>query len=362
MMINRRTFTLGVAAGTALAGLGLSSRPAFAAKKLSSQSALVIDAMGEIRSVYSKALIREILDSGMNSIAITLCDPKTFEQDAYQSAIQGILEYNAYLEAHPDLFIKGERAADILTAQKQDKLSVFYLAQNSTQFGRDLDNVDVFYDLGMRSSQVTYNYQNWAGAGCKEKHGSGLTVFGHELVEKMNDVRMLIDLSHAGMQTMADSIKASKEPVVISHTCCKALNDNERNTTDENLKAMAQKGGVVGICQMRPFMTDKKKDALPVYFDHILHAIKVAGIDHVAIGSDRDHRRVNMTPEYIAELRAEEGANFNDAHWPLYFEELNGPRRMEVIWDGLHKRGLTEDQLEKVMGQNLYRLYETVIG
>ena len=127
-------------------------------------------------------------------------------------------------------------------ARRSGRLAVFYLFQNSTQFGKNLDSVDVFYGLGVRSSQITYNYQNWAGAGCNEENGSGLTRFGHELVEKMNEVGMLIDLSHAGMRTMADSIAASAQPVIISHTCCKALYDHERNTTDENMRAAAERG------------------------------------------------------------------------------------------------------------------------
>lgn len=241
-------------------------------------------------------------------------------------------------------------------------MPLFYLFQNSTQFGKDLDNVDVFYGLGVRSSQITYNYQNWAGAGCNELNGSGLTVFGHELVEKMNDAGMLIDLSHANMKTMADTIAASRDPVITSHSCCKALFEHNRNTTDENIRAIADKGGLFGVTQMRPFMTRQIDDAVHFYYQHIEHAINVAGIDHVCIGSDRDHRRLVLTQEYLDELKREEGENFDRSQWPLYFEELNGPRRMETIWDGLAKRGMRQGDLEKLFGQNVRRLYSEVIG
>ena len=93
-----------------------------------------------------------------------------------------------------------------------------------------------------------------------------------------------------------------------------------------------------------------------------MHAINVAGEDHVCIGSDRDHRVVEMTDKYIAELKAEEGPNFHEEDWPLYMEELNGPRRMETIWDSLKKRQLSESVIEKVMGLNVYRIYKEVIG
>ena len=137
---------------------------------------------------------------------------------------------------------------------------------------------------------------------------------------------------------------------------------NRRNTTDENLRALANRGGLVGVCQMRPFLTAKKSDNLHAYFDHILHAIKVAGVEHVCIGSDRDHRVIRLTPEYVAELKKEEGAQVNDAELPYFIDELNGPRRMEVVWDGLRKRGLTERDAERVMGTNLLRLYTNVLG
>ena len=150
--------------------------------------------------------------------------------------------------------------------------------------------------------------------------------------------------------------------MIVSHSCCKALRSHNRNTTDENIRAIADKGGLFGITQMRTFMTDQIDNAVHFYYQHIEHAVNVAGIDHVCIGSDRDHRRLTLTEEYLAEVMAEEGENFDRSHFPLYFEELNGPRRMETIWDGLAKRGMREGDLEKLFGQNLYRLYSETIG
>jgi membrane dipeptidase len=358
-MINRRQFTLGATAGAV--SLGTPGIGAFAAGT-PTQEALVLDAMGEVREVYTDELCREMIDAGMNSITVTLCDPKSFEAEAYEWAIDGVLEYDRLIEKESKFWMKANSIADIQTARDQGRIALFYLFQNSTQFGKDVDNVDVFYGLGVRSSQVTYNYQNWAGAGCNELNGSGLTVYGHHLVEKMNDIGMLIDLSHANMKTMADTIEASSSPVIVSHSCCKALFEHNRNTTDENLKALADKGGIFGVTQMRPFMTRQVDDAVHYYYQHIEHALNVAGSDHVCIGSDRDHRRLVLSEEYLAELKREEGENFDRSQWPLYFEELNGPRRMETIWDGLQKRGMSERQLEKLFGLNLHRLYAEVIG
>jgi membrane dipeptidase len=326
------------------------------------QNALVVDAMGEIRLTHTRELIKEVIDSGTNAVTVTLCDPKFQEQEAYDVAMEELLKYDRHIQKNSDLFIKAEQASDMIKAKKEGKLALYYYFQNTTQFGRDLDNVDVFYNLGMRSCQLTYNHQNWVGSGCKELGSNGLTQFGVEMIEKMNDLGILIDLSHANMKTMADAIEVSKAPAIISHTGCMDLYKNVRNTTDVNMKKLADKGGIVGICQLRPFLTSKKRDNLDEYFKHMKHAINVVGVDHVCIGSDRDHRVIKDTPEEMAVLHQEEGPNFVNDDWPLYMTSLNGPRRMEVVWDGLKKMGLSESDTEKVMGINLYGLYKDVIG
>jgi membrane dipeptidase len=214
--------------------------------------------------------------------------------------------------------------------------------------------------MGLRSCQLTYNTRNQVGVGCWED--GGLTAFGREVIARMNERRMLIDLSHANMTTMAEAIAASRAPVIISHTACQAVHAHRRNTTDENLRRLAGRGGVVGICQMRPFLTPKKSDNLASYFDHLVHAIRVAGVEHVGIGSDRDHRVIRLTPEYLAELKREEGSQVQESELPYFIDQLNGPRRMEVVWDGLVKRGLRPHDVELVMGGNVRRLYREVIG
>ena len=359
-MHDRRTFIKGTAATVGTLGAGLWSGNTLAAA--TTQSVLVFDAMGEIREVYDRALLQEMLDSGLNAITKTMCDPKTFEREALDAALEGIRSFDAWIKANSGQVVKALSVADLDRAQADGKIAVFYLIQNSTPFGKDLDMVDTFYGLGLRSVQITYNYQNWAGAGCKERTGAGLSEFGLQLVEKLNDANMLIDCSHANMATMADTIRASKTPIIVSHTGCAALHTNIRNTTDENLKLLAEHGGVVGIDQIRPHITKLREGALQHYLDHIQHAVDVCGIDHVGIGSDRDHRYIELTEAYLDELRAEQGANLNEDDLPWFMVELNGPRRMETIWDGLKSRKFSDADAEKIMGANVRRIYAETIG
>lgn len=359
-MQDRRSFIKHSAAAIGSIGTGLWSGQSLAAS--STQSVLVFDAMGEIREVYDEALLQEMLDSGLNAITKTMCDPKTFEREALDVALEGIRSFDRWIEANPAQVLKALSVADLDRAQEEGRIAVFYLIQNSTPFGKDLDMVDTFHGLGLRSVQITYNYQNWAGAGCKERTGAGLSEFGLQLVEKLNDTNMLIDCSHANMPTMADTIRASKTPIIVSHTGCAAIHTNIRNTTDENLRLLAEHGGVVGIDQIRPHITLLREGALQHYLDHIQHAVDLCGIDHVGIGSDRDHRYIELTEEYLDELRAEQGANLNEDDLPWFMVELNGPRRMETIWDGLKSRNLSDDNVEKIMGANVRRIYAETIG
>lgn len=361
MKIGRREFLV-TAAASAASATALAQRSRDGQASGVARKPLVIDAMGEIRLNYDDALLGEIVGSGMNAVTITLSDPKLHETQAFDHALAEVMAYDAHIRKHPQWFIKATSVADIDRARRERRLALFYLFQNTDQFGRDLARVDLFYGLGVRSAQLTYNHQNWVGAGCKERADPGLSVFGLEMVEKMNGTRMLIDLSHAGMKTMADAIAASKVPVIVSHTACMSVYQNVRNTTDENLRALAGRGGVVGICQIRPFLSRSREGGLAAYFKHIDHAVQVAGVEHVAIGSDRDHRVIVMTDEYVAELRREEGPNFHAEDWPLFVDELNGPRRMEAVFEGLGKLGYPASHVEKIMGGNLYRLYREVIG
>jgi membrane dipeptidase len=309
------------------------------------------------------SLIREVIESGTRSETVTITDPKIFGEAALDAALDDLAAYDRHIEQHSDYLIKASSVADIHRARAKNKLAIFYQLQNTTPVHKDLDRVNLLYNLGLRSLQMTYNYQNYVGAGCRERNDGGLTAFGVELVERMNEIGMLVDTSHAGMRTMRETIEASRVPTTVSHTACQAVHEHVRNTTDENIRLLADHGGVVGLCQIRPFITDiHSNDNVKYYFEHIAHAVNVAGVEHVCIGSDRDHRVIEDTEEELAVLLEEEGAQFNPSDWPLYMPQLNGPRRMEVVWDGVVGLGYSEDDVEKIMGLNLLRLYTDVIG
>ena len=358
--MNRRTL---IGAATAAVAAPWNVAHALAGRPRPQAPHSFLDAMGEIRTTHIREVLRAVIDSGTRSVTVTLTDPKIFGEAALDAALKDLSAYDRHIETTADLLLKATSVADIARAERDNKIALFYLLQNTTPIHKDFDRIDLLYNLGLRSLQLTYNYQNYVGAGCREPGDHGLTLFGHEVVERMNEIGMLIDTSHANMATMADAIRTSWQPTIISHTACQAVHQHVRNTTDENLRLFAEHGGLVGMCQIRPFLTDDRSDDnVRFYFDHIAHALNVAGTDHVCIGSDRDHRVIIDDPEEVALLLEEEGAQFNPADWPLYMPAMNGPRRMEVVYDGLRGRGYGSDTLETVMHGNLRRLYTEVIG
>lgn len=323
---------------------------------------VVFDALGEIRTVYDANLVDRILDSGTRAIAVTITDPKAAEADAFDLMLRDLAGYNLYLRSMPAHYVQAASVADVDEAVRSRRLAVFYNLQDSSPVGGDLSRVSLLRRLGVTSIQLTYNTHNRAGSGCFEDPDRGLTAFGRELIAEMERQRVLLDLSHAGMRTMADAIAASARPVIVSHTACKVLRAHRRNTTDENMRAVADGGGVVGITQIRPFLTDARSDNLEAYFRHIDHAVRVAGIEHVGIGSDRDHRVIADTPEELAILLQEEGPQLSPQDWPLYLEKLNGPHRMQVIREGLRERRYSQSDIDRLMGGNVLRLYRDVVG
>jgi membrane dipeptidase len=348
------------------AGLSGTAATAFAplawASSRTGPGPVVFDALGEIRTVYTPDLVDRILDSGTRAISVTITDPKVDEADAFDHVLRDLAGYNLYLRGMPDHYVQATSVGGIDEALRSRRLAVFYNLQNSNPVGDDLSRVALLRRLGITSIQLTYNHHNRAGSGCFEAPDNGLTAFGRDLIEEMERQRVLLDLSHVGMRTMAEAIAASTRPVIISHTACKALRPHRRNTTDGNMRAVADGGGVVGITQIRTFLTDARSDNLHVYFDHIDHAIRVAGVEHVGIGSDRDHRVIADTPEQLGQLLQEEGPQISPQDWPLYLEKLNGPHRMEVVRDELRRRGYPQSDIDRVMGGNVLRLYRDVVG
>jgi membrane dipeptidase len=327
---------------------------------------MAIDGLGEIHLDYPAALLDEMRAAGLRGCVITLGNPALQGFTARESVATELAAYDAHIRAHPERLARVLSVGDLDAAVEKRQIGLIYYLQNSTPLGDDLGALDGLRASGVRIIQLTYNARNLVGDGCLERTNSGLSVFGVNLVSAMNEKRMLVDLSHCGEATTREGIQSSKVPVAITHAGCSSVHDHPRNKADHLLKALAERGGVIGIYQINPYLGPRERNTLDDYLAHIDHAVKVAGEDHVAIGSDREHRVIPDTPEekqkLIDELSRLRPVTASGFRWPFFISELNHPRRMETIARALERRGYTSGRVDKILGDNWRRLLKETIG
>jgi len=325
-----------------------------------------IDGLGEIRLDYEPALLDQILASGMRGCVVTVGNPGLYGGDAFADVLAELDAYEAHIDAHPTRLSRVHSVADLDRAIEQRTIGLIYYPQNATPLERQVDRVVELYQAGVRIMQLTYNHRNLLGDGSSERTNAGLSEYGIEVVDRMNEVGMLVDVSHTGRQSTLDAIQFSKAPIAITHAGCAGVFDHSRNKTYLALRAMADKGGVLGLVQLNPYLGPNERNTLEDYLDHIDHAANLCGIEHVGIGSDREHRTVPDTAEERQKLVDELSRLYADpstmppVRWPFFLSELNHPRRMETIVAGLDGRGYSSADIERIMGGNWYRLFSEV--
>ena len=305
-----------------------------------------------------------VKESGITVVGPTLGSVEPSE--AYTSSVAQISKMLSSLASYSDRMMLIRGSNDIEQAKKQNKLGVMINFQNSAAIGTDLKNLDTFYNMGLRQIQLTFNWRNWVGDGCTERTQAGLSYFGVDMVHRMNELGILVDVSHTGYQSTLDAIEVSKVPIVFSHTNCKALCDHPRNKTDEQIKALAAKGGVIGLSCFNWFVSDKPRSTLDDLLGHYDHVTKLVGADHIGIGSDFSvagwaGRAPDAEWEQHMRLYGEREAKALKSRFPPYIDEVNGPQRYRVIAEGLHKRGYSTGDIEKILGLNLLRVYKQVL-
>jgi membrane dipeptidase len=279
----------------------------------------------------------------------------------FAATVADIASADLLIEKRSDLFLQVRTAADLDRARNEKKLGVIYSFESPNMLEDKIDRIELFRGLGVRVMQLTYNRRTPLGVGCLDGDTDGLTDLGRKAIAKMNEVGVALDLSHSNTQTTADGIAASAKPPLITHAGCRAVYQHPRNKEDRELKALADKGGVIGI-YMLPYITASPKQPMrDDYLQHLEHALKVCGEDHVGVGSDvpffpvDDSDLVEM--KQAADKRKADGIAAPGEDRPTYIPDLNTPRKMELIADALLKRGHKSAVVEKIMGANFKRVF-----
>lgn len=282
-------------------------------------------------------------------------------------ALESLSEWRNRIDENPDRLIYAKSADDFIRAKKENKTAVLFGFQNATMIEKSIKNINTLYDAGTRWIQLTYNQRNLLGDGCTERTNAGLSDFGIEAVERMNELGIIVDLSHCGRQTTNDGIKFSKSGATLNHTMCETLYKNHpRSKTDAQIKAMANKGGVMGIICLGYMIGPDPggKTTLETYVDHIDHAVKIAGIDHVGVAADFAIQGLQATGATREDWYVPRLTRFKPSYqvrWPPWIPELDKPDRYVHVARALDKRGYSSGDIEKILGQNWLRYFRETL-
>lgn len=372
MQVDRRT-VIATGAAALLAG------PALAQRRPATgwyDRAIIIDGLGGLGDPYTpEEQLRisdrgwaETLATGVTAIRDTVL-PVGNVADAWAEYQKGVAEKKNIFNANPDYLLMVRNAADILKAKREKKLGVILGTQDTAMVGPELDRLAQMKKDGVLTVQLTYNNRNLAGDGALEPANAGLSKLGRATIERIETEKLLLDLSHGGARTMAEAAAHAKRPLVISHTASRALTDHPRNTSDETIKAVADKGGVVGVYFM-PFLTLDSKPKGDDLLHHVEHVANVAGEDHVGIGTDNGPLPMLLDAEAKERLRkwalerikagiAAPGEGVDV--YPMV-ADYNSVDRYRRFAEDLRKRGWSEARLEKLMGGNFMRVYREAWG
>lgn len=295
------------------------------------------------------------------------------ETDFY-GAIKNIRDLRGLIARNPETLGLCTSVAELEACKASGRVGMVTFFQNPKPIADRLDDLDTFHDLGLRVFQLSYNNQGFIGAGCCERVDPGLSEFGLKAVERCNALGILLDISHCGPATSWDALKFSKAPVVASHSGMYALaHAFGRNKPDDMLKAVAETGGLVGIpffpCLVKrhPETHEVQPSTVEDVIDHIDHAVRLMGIDHVSIATDMatyGARTRELTKDSVLRRTRVEhpevfGVGPTDRGDP-YPAGLDSHDKMANLTAGLVRRGYADDEIGKLLGGNWLRVFERV--
>jgi membrane dipeptidase len=324
------------------------------------KEAIVIDGLGgavvhPTPHVAEGTYEESVLKQGWSAFHVCLVSEPSYTP-TWEQVQKAIYENLVYLEVSPNVRLC-EKIADVYEAKRQGQLGIFFGLQSTSCIEQDRTRIRLLHKLGLRVLQLTYMERNFVGDGCLEPENRGLTNFGIQVVRECNRLGIVVDCSHVGVRTSLDAARYSENPIVVSHSAVRALTDNPRCLTDEQIKAVADKGGLVGITAYAPFIRYHRRPTLDDYVDHFEYAMKLVGPDHVALATDMfdGKTKVNWaTPYYYPEVTR------GSSYGALGVEGFNTKSELINVAAAFLRRGHKEDVIKKILGGNWLRVLEAV--
>jgi len=290
--------------------------------------------------------LKRYRDSGVNFVSLNI----GMDMDSFENVIQVLARFRNYIASHSDNYVLALTVQDVLKAKESSKLAIAFDLEGSDPLLGNINLVSFYYDLGVRQMLLAYNKDNRASGGCMEGN-MGLTDFGKNVIREMNRVGMVVDVSHMSYRATMEAFEVSSSPVIFSHSNPSALRENARNISDEQIKACAKTGGVIGINGIGDFLGGTSSELIVQNIEYVMNLV---GPKHVGIGLDFVVDKQELI-EYI------EG--HPDVYPPdkvndyLSFVE---PEQFPEFTELLVQKGYREQIINGILGGNFLRVAENV--
>lgn len=340
------------------------------------EAAPVLEAVLTREIAESEAARQQYLDMWEQSGVTVACGTfSAFDKlaTAFEGAVTKIANAQSIVHSLRDHMLIARTAADIERAHAEGKRGLVIDFQNTLAIGDELDRIDTFHGLGLRMVQLTYNLRNLVGDGCTELYQSGLTWFGQEMVSRLNQANILVDVSHCSEQVGRDATEVSTAPVIVSHASSSAVANHDRGKSDEFARAIAEQGGYFGVVVIPGFIRETPGASMADVVKQIEHLVNVCGIDHVGIGTDKagpGPRTSNMI-EFPSSMPAGLPGDFNWSGFRIDYHRQTPEYNMDGFekfgdWPNitvaLAEAGFNEEELRKLLGLNYLRVFREVCG
>ena len=316
---------------------------------------LIIDGLN-VSNWESENVYRDLNKGNVNAINAT-----TATWENYSQTLDNIAVWYSKFNSRTDISLI-RKVDDIFKASDNGQVGIIIGFQNASPIENNLDYLYTFNELNVKIIQFTYHERNLLGNGCYERVDEGITNFGIDAIKIMNEVGILIDLSHVGIVTTMETIDYSEKPIAITHANPKSYHNVPRNKTDEALKLMASKGGIVGVTAIAPFLKKGNASTVEDYVDAISYTVDLVGLDHVGVGTDFTQ---DQPEEFWRYIGSQQGTKFpstftdvtTPSNYPINFET---PDKFPVLIDTMGRKGFSSKEIAKILGLNWIRVFQEV--
>ncbi len=311
---------------------------------------------------WSEKIFRQLREGGVDAVHVTIAYHETF-----QDTVRNITRWNRLFELFPELIFHGRSGGDVRLARDTGRTAIFFGFQNPSPIEDDTGLVEIVHTLGARFMQLSYNNQSLLATGCYEAEDPGITRMGKQVIKEMNRVGLVVDMSHSAERSTLEAIEISERPIAITHANPSFWHPALRNKSNQVMEALAANGGVIGFSLYPHHLKGKSNCSLESFCTMVAEAADLIGVDHIGMGSDlcQDHPDSEVewmrVGRWTKEIDYGEGsagaAGFPDM--PSWFEDNRDWPNIEA---GLRNAGFSEEDVDKILGENWLRFFDEQFG